>query len=309
MASAGALKPWLALSLTPGLNNEAARSLLIEFGSPAAVCAASRRSLQAVVSLDVAAEINRGVADDVIAPVLAWLDDRANHIVTLADADYPQALLSIPDPPLILYVKGRTDLLNRPSVAIVGSRSPTSEGIDNARAFAKSLSSAGFCIISGLSQGIDAAAHLGGLQGAGSSISVSATGLDRIYPASNHALAHSLSQRGALVSEFPLGTAPFADNFPKRNRLISGMSLGCLVVEASIRSGSLSTARLALEQGREVFAIPGSIHSPQSKGCHALLKQGAKLVETAQDILEELGEFPASAIGSPDASVQKADVA
>ena len=283
------LKAWLALSLTRGLGGESARRLLKEFGSPDAVFASSISSLNSVVKADIAAEISKGIADDVIAPALAWLEDGNNHIVTLADSDYPQALLNIPDPPLLLYVKGRLDLLNRSALAIVGSRSATPQGINNAEAFAKSLSDAGLCIISGMAHGIDAAAHRGALRGQGSSIAIVGTGLDKVYPAANRDLAHALAQQGALISEFPLGTPPLAANFPRRNRLISGMSLGCLVVEASLQSGSLITARLALEQGRDVFAIPGSIHAPQSKGCHALLKQGAKLVETAQDILEELG--------------------
>ena len=287
------LKAWLALSLTRGVGGESARRLLKEFGSPEAVFAASISSLKSVVKADIAAEISKGIADDVLAPAWAWLEDNNNHIVTLADSDYPQALLNIPDPPLLLYVKGRLDLLNRSALAIVGSRSATPQGINNAEAFAKSLSDAGLCIISGMAHGIDAAAHRGALRGAGknwgSSIGIVGTGLDKIYPAANRDLAHALAQQGALISEFPLGTPPLAANFPRRNRLISGMSLGCLVVEASLQSGSLITARLALEQGRDVFAIPGSIHAPQSKGCHALLKQGAKLVEAAQDILEELG--------------------
>ena len=283
------LKAWLALSLTRGLGGETARLLLKEFGSPDAVFAASISSLKSFVKADTATEIKKGIADDAIASALAWLEDPGNHIVTLADSDYPQALLNIPDPPLLLYVKGRLDLLNRSALAIVGSRSATPQGMHNAEAFAKSLSDAGLCIISGLAHGIDASAHRGALRGPGSSIAIVGTGLDKVYPAANRDLAHALAQQGTLVSEFPLGTPPLAANFTRRNRLISGMSLGCLVVEASLQSGSLITARLALEQGREVFAIPGSIHAPQSKGCHALLKQGAKLVETAQDILEELG--------------------
>ena len=283
------LKAWLALSLIRGLGGESARLLLREFGSPDTVFAASNGSLKSFVKADTAAEIKKGIADEAIAPALAWLEDPVNHVVTLADSSYPQALLNIPDPPLLLYVKGRPDLLNRAALAIVGSRSATPQGIHNAEAFAKSLSDAGLSIISGLAHGIDAAAHRGALRGQGSSIAVVGTGLDKVYPAANRELAHALAQQGALVSEFPLGTPPLAANFPRRNRLISGMSLGCLVVEASLQSGSLITARLALEQGRDVFAIPGSIHAPQSKGCHALLKQGAKLVETAQDILEELG--------------------
>jgi DNA processing protein len=294
MTDEASLKAWLALSLTRGLGGESARRLLKEFGSPDAIYAAPVSSLKSVVKTDVAAEISRGIADETVDPALAWLEDNNNHIVTLADSDYPQALLNIPDPPLLLYVKGRLDLLNRPALAVVGSRSATPQGINNAEAFAKSLSDAGLCIISGMAHGIDAAAHRGALRGQGGSIAIVGTGLDIVYPAANRDLAHMLAQQGTLVSEFPLATPPLAANFPRRNRLISGMSLGCLVVEASLQSGSLITARLALEQGRDVFAIPGSIHAPQSKGCHALLKQGAKLVETAQDILEELGGVLAS---------------
>lgn len=289
----GSLEAWVTLSLIRGLGGEGARRLLKEFGSPEAVLAASINSLKSVVNADAAAEIGKGIADDVIEPTVAWLEDDNNHIVTLADSDYPQALLNIPDPPLLLYVKGRLDLLNTAALAIVGSRNATPQGLGNAEAFAESLSNAGLCIISGMAHGIDAAAHRGALRGhgsnGGSSIAVVGTGLDKVYPAANRDLAHALAQQGALISEFPLGTPPLPANFPRRNRIISGMSLGCLVVEASLQSGSLITARLALEQGRDVFAVPGSIHSPQSRGCHALLKQGAKLVETAQDILEELG--------------------
>ena len=294
------LKAWLALSLTRGLGGDGARRLLKEFGSPEAVLAASASSLKSVVKADVAAEISKGIADEQLTPTLAWLEDSNNHIITLADSDYPQALLNITDPPLLFYVKGRLDLLNHAALAVVGSRNATPQGINNAGAFAKSLSDAGLCVISGMAHGIDAAAHRGALQGRGSSIAVVGTGLDKVYPAANRDLAHALASQGALISEFPLGTPPLAGNFPRRNRIISGMSSGCLVVEAGLQSGSLITARLALEQGRDVFAIPGSIHAPQSKGCHALLKQGAKLVETAQDILEELGSsLPASPARSP----------
>ncbi len=289
MPSDASLKAWLALSLTRGLGGESARRLLKELGSPEAVLAASTGSLKTIVKADIAAEIAKGITDDALAPTQDWLQDSNNHIVTLADSDYPQVLLNIPDPPLLLYVKGRLDLLNRSALAVVGSRNATPQGIHNAEAFARSLSDGGLCIVSGMAHGIDAAAHRGALQGQGSSIAIVGTGLDKVYPAANRDLAHALAAQGALISEFPLGTPPLAANFPRRNRLISGMSIGCLVVEASLQSGSLITARLASEQGRDVFAIPGSIHAPQSKGCHALIKQGAKLVETAQDILEELG--------------------
>jgi len=306
------LEAWLALSLVRGLGGEGARGLLKEFGSPEAVFSAPTGLLKPFVKAEVAAEIGKGIDSEAVGPMLAWLEDANNRIVTLADSEYPQLLLNTPDPPLLLYVKGRLDLLNCSALAIVGSRNATPQGLNNAEALAQSLSDAGLCIISGMAHGIDAAAHRGALRGRGSSIAVVGTGLDKVYPAANRDLAHALAEQGALVSEFPLGTPPLPGNFPRRNRIISGMSEGCLVVEASLQSGSLITARLAVEQGREVFAIPGSIHAPQSKGCHALLKQGAKLVETARDILEELPGTHALPAPSPDAQhidIQGPDVA
>ncbi len=288
------LAPWLALSLIPGLGNEGLRRLLLAFGSPSHIYSIPSSNLRQVVSPTIAEAIAQGWNETALAPVSDWLEDPLNCIITLADPDYPQTLLNIPDPPVLLYLKGRRDLLNRPSLAIVGSRSATAQGLNNAESFARAVSAAGLSIVSGMAHGIDAAAHRGGLGEQGSSIGVVGTGLDKVYPAANRDLAHQLAQQGALLSEFPLGMPPLAANFPRRNRIISGLSLGCLVVEASLQSGSLITARLALEQGREVFAIPGSIHSPQAKGCHHLIKQGAKLAETAQDILEELGHFSVS---------------
>ncbi|MFA6061554.1 MAG: DNA-processing protein DprA [Gallionella sp.] len=282
------LKAWLTLSLIRGLGGEGARHLLREFKSPEAVLSASNKALCTVVKPETAAIIGKGVSDELLEPALNWLADDNNHIVTLGDADYPQSLLNITDPPLLLYVKGRLDLLNKTALAIVGSRHATPQGIGNAEQFAKTLSDAGLCIISGMAHGIDAAAHHGALDGSSASIAVVGTGLDKVYPSANRDLAHLLAKQGTLISEFPLGTPPIAGNFPRRNRIISGMSIGCLVVEASLQSGSLITARLAMEQGRDVFAIPGSIHTPQSRGCHKLIKQGAKLVESAQDILDEL---------------------
>ncbi|MCX8092384.1 MAG: DNA-processing protein DprA [Verrucomicrobiae bacterium] len=223
-----------------------------------------------------------------IEAALAWAAQPGNHILTLADAGYPQALLTAADPPVLLYAKGRIELLNRPACAIVGSRNATKQGEANATAFAAALAQAGLTIVSGLAAGIDAAAHRGALDEAASTIAVIGTGCDRIYPARNAELARAIAEKGVILSEFPLGTPPLPANFPRRNRLIAGLARGCLVVEAAKQSGSLITARLAAEAGREVFAIPGSIHSPQSKGCHALIKQGAKLVDSAQDILEEL---------------------
>ncbi len=289
------LASWLALNQISGLGNEGLRRLLHAFGTPAQIFATSVHALQQVVQPAIAASITRGWDEATLAPITHWLTDPQNHIVTLADPDYPQALLNIPDPPILLYVKGRLELLNHPALAVVGSRNATPQGLSNAESFAQAASAAGLCIISGMAHGIDAAAHRGGLRESGSSIGIVGTGLDKVYPAANRQLAHQLAQEGALISEFSLGTPPLAANFPRRNRLISGLSMGCLVIEASLQSGSLITARMALEQGRDVFAIPGSIHAPQTKGCHHLIKQGAKLVECAQDVLEELGHFSVSA--------------
>lgn len=282
------LEAWLRLALIAGLGNSGLRKLLLEFGSPEGALAASSAQLRRCVDAELAAQINAGGNATGAAPALRWLADPANHVVTLGDADYPQLLLQTADPPPLLYVKGRRELLNRPALAVVGSRNATAQGAANAEDFARALSDAGITVVSGLARGIDAAAHRGGLSGAASSIAVLGTGLDVVYPAHNRELAHLLAARGALISEFPLGTPPLGSNFPRRNRVISGMCRGCLVIEAALQSGSLITARLANEQGREVFALPGSIHSPLAKGCHALIKQGAKLVESANDILEEL---------------------
>lgn len=285
------LASWLTLSQVTGLGNEGLRRLLLAFGSPCTILATPLTTLKQHVRPAVANDIVKGASSEFIANVSIWLEDKLNHIVTLADTDYPQSLLNIPDPPLILYVKGRLDLLNHSSLAVVGSRNATTQGLRNAEAFSLAISEADLCVVSGMAHGIDTAAHFGGLVGSGSSIAVVGTGLDKVYPSANRELAHQLALKGTLISEFPLGTPPLAHNFPRRNRIISGLSLGCLVVEASLQSGSLITARMALEQGREVFAIPGSIHMPQAKGCHALIKQGAKLVENPRDILDELGWY------------------
>ncbi|MDT8363197.1 MAG: DNA-processing protein DprA [Nitrosomonas sp.] len=294
------IESWLRLGLVKGLGGGAIRKLLAAFGSPDEIFAADVHSLERVVKKPVAARIfQRDVDEAGFARTIDWLADPVNALITLADPDYPSALLYIPDPPPILYFKGQRRLLALPALAMVGSRNATPQGLANAKDFAEAASHAGFCVISGLAQGIDAAVHEGGLRGAASSMAVVGTGLDIVYPARNHVLAHQLAKGGGLISEFPLGTPAIGSNFPRRNRIISGMCQACLVVEATLRSGSLITARLALEQGREVMAIPGSIHSPLSKGCHALIKQGAKLVENIQDILDELNCF----------SEQRSDVA
>ncbi len=283
------LLAWLKLSLIAELTPASFRKLLAEFGDPEAVCAANRSALGRIVPGEVADAILSGPDTTRVDVALLWLEEPGNRIISLADTAYPRLLLEITDPPPLLYVKGDPELLNRAALAVVGSRNATPQGSANAEAFGRELSDGGFTVISGLALGIDAAAHRGGLVGASSSLAVVGTGLDIVYPARNRDLAHQLAAQGALVSEFPLGTPALSGNFPRRNRLISGLARGCLIIEAALRSGSLITARYALEQGREVFAIPGSIHSPLSKGCHQLIKQGAKLVETSNDILEELG--------------------
>jgi DNA processing protein len=294
------LEQWLRLSLLPGLGDESFRRLLFDFGSPEQILSAGRAALGKIIPARLADAICSGGAGDGLDVVSSWLDDPVNCVVTLADAHYPQALLQIPDPPPLLYVKGLVALIDHPALAIVGSRNATSQGVATAESFAKALSDSGLTIVSGLALGIDAAAHRGGLAGRARSVAVVGTGLDVVYPARNRTLAHALAAHGALVSEFALGTPPLGSNFPRRNRLLSGLARGCLVVEAAPQSGSLITARFANEQGREVFAVPGSIHSPLSRGCHLLIKQGAKLVESAQDVLEELG-LPGPAAGSSSA--------
>jgi DNA processing protein len=309
------LQAWLRLTLSPGIGNGGARKLLAAFGSAQAVFAQSATALRQLGTdkLVNAIQSEPPTLAAQLQTTLDWLqagDDR--RVVLLGDGAYPTALLDIEDPPLMLYMLGAQ--VNRAqaatntiavNLAIVGSRNPTPQGESNARQFAKVFGSAGLCVVSGLALGIDGAAHDGAMLGGGETIAVVGTGLDRVYPKKHLALAHRIAQQGMLISEFPLGTPPLMANFPKRNRIISGLSRGTLVVEAALQSGSLITARLASEQGKEVFAIPGSIHSPQSRGCHALIKQGAKLVELAQDVLEEL-KLPGAGLTRPGASRSEA---
>ncbi len=292
------LGAWLRLSLTQGVGNETMRRLLAAWGSAQAVFQQSESALRQVVQ-PAQARALMAVPDGwpaLLEDTRQWLQAPDHALVTLGDDHYPTALLNIPDPPLMLYAIGRTQqlptLTPSTALAIVGSRNPTPQGAINARDFACGLAASGLTIVSGLALGVDGAAHEGALLGAGAhplpTIAIVGTGLDRVYPRQHRDLAHQIAQRGLILSEYPLGTPPLAPNFPRRNRLISGLSQATLVVEAALQSGSLITAKQALEQGRDVMAIPGSIHSPQSKGCHALIKQGAKLVESTQDVLEEL---------------------
>ena len=304
------LASWLQLSLTPGLGAATVRNLLKQFGLPEAVLARPRGELASFMGSATLDALHSTRVREAVERALEWAAVESHHVVTLADETYPRPLLEIADPPPLLYAHGRLQLLRQPALAVVGSRNASAQGERNAEEFARSLSAAGLTIISGLALGIDAAAHRGGLAGGASSVAVLGTGIDVVYPARNADLAAEIARSGLLLSEFPLGTPAIAQNFPRRNRLISGLARGCLVVEAALASGSLITARCAADQGREVFAIPGSIHSPLSKGCHALIKSGAKLVESADDVLAELGGFrPSGYANTALASAPQADSA
>ena len=322
------LAAWLRLTLTPGVGNGSARKLLAAFGLPESIFTQPISTLAQVVSRKQATSLHTEPPEltALLETTWSWLeaDRQRRRIAVLGNPTYPPSLLTIEDPPLMLYLLGgqrnestgnsENEGSNSPSalvqyaqtainsianslasgIAIVGSRNPTPQGAANARHFAKAFSEAGLTVVSGLALGVDGAAHEGALDGLGpndnrlATIAVVGTGLDRVYPKSHRDLAHRIAENGLIISEYPLGTPPLAENFPKRNRLIAGLAQGTLVVEAALKSGSLITARLAAEQGKDVFAIPGSIHSTQARGCHALIKQGAKLVESAQDVLEEL---------------------
>ena len=290
------LADWLALHHMQGIGPASFHRLLEIFPDPAVILNAGAGQLQQAGLSDSTIKALRHPDVQAIEHDLEWQAKPGNRIITCRDSDYPALLLEISDPPPLLYLHGNIEVLQEPKLAVVGSRNPTAVGRQTATDFARHLSAAGLIITSGLALGIDAAAHQGALDAGAATIAVMGTGLDRVYPARNRDLARQIAEVGLLVSEFPPGTPPKAENFPRRNRIISGLSLGTLVVEAAIRSGSLISARFALEQGREVFAIPGSIHNPLARGCHHLIRQGAKLVETAQDIMDELGAL-ASAFG------------
>ena len=304
------LRAWLRLSMTEGVGNDAARRLLACFGSPQAVFEQTEAALSQVVTPKQAQAL-LSVPNELAVQCVRtqqWLrhppDTHHNALWTLGDAHYPAELLQLADPPLVIYVAGQTARTLGNAMAIVGSRNPTPQGAQTAAQFGEALSAAGLCVVSGLALGVDGAAHKGALQGGKvrdavafseahwHTVAVVGTGLDRVYPRQHQTLAHDIALQGLLISEYPLGTAPLAHHFPKRNRLIAALGLGTLVVEAALKSGSLITAKMALELGREVLAIPGSIHATQSHGCHALIRQGAKLVENAQDVLEELQLAP-----------------
>jgi DNA processing protein len=300
---------WLRLALTPGLSASRTRTLLGEFGMPTAVFAAGdnprrRARLTALCGDAGAAALLQAPAAPVAAAItrtLQWLAGGGGRsLLCVADADYPPGLLQLTDAPLLLYTQGRRTLLGAAALAIVGSRNATRQGEQNAAAFAAHLGRAGLCIVSGLASGVDAAAHRGALDAQADTIALLGTGIDIAYPAANQALSARIAREGLLISEYPLGAMAQAFHFPRRNRLIAALTRGVLVVEAALHSGSLITARLAAELGREVFAIPGSIHSPLSRGGHRLIRDGAKLVETAHDVLEELRWTPAPAAAPAD---------
>ncbi|MDO9612405.1 MAG: DNA-processing protein DprA [Serpentinimonas sp.] len=300
-AETAELAAWLRLTTTAGVGAATARKLLAAFGSPEAVFAAAPAAREALLGPRLAPALASAPVhlERVLAQTLGWLavaPDR--HLLTLGSPHYPAALLQTPDPPVLLYAQGQLSALAQPcTLAMVGSRNPSPQGAENAHAFAKALGAQGFCIVSGLALGVDGAAHRGALEAGAPTVAVVGTGLDRVYPRQNHELAQRIAAHGILISEYPLGTPPLAPHFPQRNRIIAGLSLGTLVVEAALESGSLITAELAAQYGREVFAIPGSIHSAQSRGCHALIRQGAKLVESVQDVLDELR--PAHSVRAP----------
>lgn len=284
------LRAWLLLVRAPGVGPARIRDILAHFPDLQDFLSAGPKAQKASGLLKADALDFLAQTDDaILTDDFAWLDREDARLFTLADSDYPALLRQIADPPPVLYVLGNPTALAVPQVAIVGSRNPSRAGREMAEQFAAGLSQVGFAITSGLAAGIDGAAHEGALRAAGRTVAVLGTGVDRVYPANHRELARRIvAEGGALVSEFPLGTGPSPSHFPRRNRILSGLALGTLVVEAALRSGSLITARQALEQGREVFAIPGSIHNPLARGCHRLIRDGAKLVESVDDVLEDL---------------------
>lgn len=312
ISQAERLAAWVRLERTPGVGAVTAQRLLGRFATPQSIFSASYLALREFVSDSTARALRDPVPDAFAAyldTVFDWLAQPHHHLLTLDDPVFPPLLRELAVPPLLLFAAGRAELLSAPAVAVVGSRNATGQGAANARAFAAALSEAGLTIVSGLALGIDAAAHDGGLRGAASTVAVIGTGADRIYPRRNEDLARRIAAEGCIVSEYPLGSGPAPGNFPRRNRLISGLSCAVLVVEAAVDSGSLITARLALDQGRDVFAIPGSIHAPLSKGCHNLIREGATLVDCVDDILVPLRIAPLASMAPPPDSTALLDAA
>ncbi|BBF87880.1 rossmann fold nucleotide-binding protein Smf [Aquitalea magnusonii] len=295
---------WLLLALTPGIGPAGFLKLIARFGSASHAVAASTAQTTPIIGQEAALALREQLAGPAVEAALTWASQPDCTLLSLQDDDYPQALAETASPPPLLFARGQRALLQRPMLAMVGSRSATPPGKQIAEEFSRRLSAVGYTIVSGLASGIDAASHRGALQEAGSTIAVIGTGIDRVYPASNRELAHHIGSAGLILSEFPLGAGPLASHFPRRNRIIAGLSRGCLVVEANINSGSLITARLSGEYGREVMAVPGSIHNPQARGCHRLLKEGARLIETVDDVLEEIGR---PAVTTPPAPRNTAD--
>jgi len=308
------LAAWMRLDRSHGVGPRTAAALLAAFGSPQAIFAADAAALAPHLNAAQLRAILQPPSADTLRLVeatLRWLQQPGHALLALGRPGYPDLLAAIPDPPLLLYINGQIDVLAGPALAIVGSRNASTQGKANAQAFAEALSGAGMTIVSGLALGVDTAAHEGALKGSGSTVAVIGTGPDLVYPARNRALAERIARDGCIVSEYPIGTPPLPSNFPKRNRIISGLAAGVLVVEAAAQSGSLITARQAAEQGRDVFAIPGSIHAALSKGCHELIREGAKLVDGAADVLEAMALSPLAAPRSrlPAPSAADADAA
>ncbi len=299
---------WLALLHAPGIGSVKFGRLLDKAGDPETLLNSPESRLREWELSVGLRKYLRNPDWESVESDLRWAEQPNNHLLTLYSPLYPNQLKEIHDPPPILFVTGDPELLSTPQLAVVGSRNPSTSGKENAREFSYHLASSGITITSGLASGIDGACHNGALNAGGITIAVTGTGLDRVYPASQHQLAHNIAAQGVLVSEFPPGTEAKAGNFPRRNRIISGLSLGTLVVEAAQKSGSLITARLASEQGREVFAIPGSIHNPLARGCHSLIRQGAKLVETAGDVLEELAPLIGNLNTLPESAKQDSPI-
>jgi DNA processing protein len=295
------LAGWLRLELTDGVGLLTAHKLLARFHTPEAVFNATHSELRALVKPAQADALSRppsALLASLAEATLAWQQQPGNQLLTLDHPDYPKLLHELAAPPLMLYAQGRVELLARRSLAVVGARNASAQGVLNAGRMAQALSEAGLTIISGLALGIDAAAHAGGLSGKGGTVAVIGTGADRIYPRRNEMLARRIAEEGCIVSEYALGTPPLKDNFPRRNRVISGLTRGVLVVEAAAKSGSLITARLAADQGRDVYAMPGSVHATLSKGCHQLIREGARLVETAADVLRDMQMLTDGAAGA-----------